>query len=278
MMHAESSLEQVHNLLAPALLQFLLPIIVLLVLRVVKIPPFGPFGGPLGQCVGCLVGVAARMDEDHDLVSLSDLLQHQVVGNLVQLDRHPHRILLQETDEGGVQWNGPVGGVEAEQVLVLDPQEARDVGVVRQRRGQANEAHGLAGGLLEAEAARHDRLDDGSSVVVEQVNFIDDDELDQLLEGVVSGSASTSRRVSRHDIPFLGHCHDDVNLLQLLLRQGHVSRQLCHDDSQWPKSLLELLRDLADQGLHWGHVDHFEVSPNTTRSIHVLTDESEDGQ
>mmetsp|Transcript_55929 Transcript_55929/g.162111 ORF Transcript_55929/g.162111 Transcript_55929/m.162111 type:complete len:267 (+) Transcript_55929:996-1796(+) len=165
--HAEAPMEQVRDLLVPRLLELFLPVAVLRVLPGVERALLVPLLRDLHQCRRRLECVASRMHENHDLVALSHLLDNHVVGDLVQLRHEFHGVCLRHADEGGVERDRAVGGIEVEQVLAVHAHEVGDVPVVRQCGRESNEAHRLTGGLLVFETSRHHRLDDRASVVVQ---------------------------------------------------------------------------------------------------------------
>lgn len=76
-------------------------------------------------------------------------------------------------------------------------------------------------------------LQNRASVIVEQVDFINDQEPDQLRVDAITA-------LPRDDIPLLWGGHNDLGLLNLRLRQVHVACQLTYLDAIALQALAEV--------------------------------------
>mmetsp|Transcript_123195 Transcript_123195/g.359705 ORF Transcript_123195/g.359705 Transcript_123195/m.359705 type:complete len:277 (-) Transcript_123195:1269-2099(-) len=275
MVNPKAMLEELANLSVPGLLHYLQVMSVLRMCTQVKGTMIIAILGYLHQRRSCVVGVPTGVHKNHALMAGSYLLNDDVVADLGILGHALHLICLRHPDEGRIQRNRPVGGVEVEQVLALHAHEARDVCVVRKRRREPHKPDRLPARLLVPQGPGHDGLYHRAPVLVQEVDLVDDDQLHQLLDAVIRGAAPRCA-VARHDVPLLGHRDDDVHLLDLPLRELHVARELRDHDAQWAQALLELLGDLAHERLHGGHVDDLEVAAHAARGVHVLPDEPQD--
>lgn len=72
-----------------------------------------------------------------------------------------------------------------------------------------------------AHGSRDEGLEHGAAPVVEQVNFIDNEQTHELGVGALAALA-------RDDVPLLGGGHDDLRRVDLALGQVYVARQLAH--------------------------------------------------
>eukprot|EP00754_Rhynchopus_humris_P049346 Rhum_TRINITY_DN8342_c0_g1::Rhum_TRINITY_DN8342_c0_g1_i1::g.27448::m.27448 len=157
-----------------------------------------------------------------------------------------------DADEALQQGHRTVGGVEHEQPGdAVAAEEVADVPVVRQRRGQADESDGALRQLLLAEHARYQHLDDRTSVLVQQVDLVEDDKVRLRHEGL--------RLLPRQHVPLLRRRDDQVRLRHLLLRHLLVSGALADHHVVRRKRLREALHHLLREGLHRRHVHHLEL-------------------
>ena len=127
-----------------------------------------------------LGGFFTTVHKDQHLL-LASLLHHLLVTNLIHqrhalkggLLRHSHKLLLQT--------NRSKTAVEVEQSLLrIHSQECGDIGIVRQGCGKSNQSHHFLRGLNLAKCTSNQGLQNRSSLVVQKVNFVDDDQTDEL--------------------------------------------------------------------------------------------------
>ena len=250
--------------------------------------------------------VLARMNEDHDLVTrfeeLGDLCRRQhcregrgreaylvergVVERGAGLDASGFAL---DADKVLFEWDWTEGGVKVEEALVaVDsalgrqfgfevrteqdlPKEVGDVDVVWQRGGETDNADEALRRLDLSQGASDDAFDDGSSVLVQKMHLVDDEELDFLLTRCISHtspspkkrerthirhlSISRSCSLARHDVPLLRRRHNHASLIHLLLRHLHISRQLSHLDPRPREPFREFERNLGGEGFEWRDVD-----------------------
>lgn len=156
------------------------------------------------------------------------------------------------------------------------PEEICHVNVIRQRRRQAHDPDETLRGFDLAERPRNDRLDDRSTVFVQQVHLVDDQELDFLWAhayvsnmGVGTETACSASHLcdlaiaaagssSRHDVPLLGRRHDNRRLVHFLLRELHVSSQFADLDARPREPFGEFERDFGGESLEGRDVDNLE--------------------
>jgi hypothetical protein len=139
----------------------------------------------------------ARVDEHQRLVLarlVEDLLVTDFVGDLVPLNR----FLLRDTDEM-VKVEKPL--------LLINPKEGCNVLVIGQCSRKAKEADVLGLLFRPPDSPSDDTLQNRSSLVVEKMYFINDDEAHEV------GIRSVDH-FPRDDIPFLRRGHDDLSSLR----------------------------------------------------------------
>ena len=61
-------------------------------------------------------------------------------------------------------------------------------------------------------------------------------------------------------VPLLRRRHNDVRLFDLFTVEMAVARQFPNLNAVGPKPILEVANDLGYQRLHWGDVDHLELT------------------
>mmetsp|Transcript_2951 Transcript_2951/g.5741 ORF Transcript_2951/g.5741 Transcript_2951/m.5741 type:complete len:296 (-) Transcript_2951:1272-2159(-) len=277
-MHSKAQLEEVSHLPISRLLHLLIPsCIVRMHSFLCEITLLVPLLRDLLQGYGRFVGVTTRMHKDHALVASSHLIEDRIVADFIEFVHQLKLILLSQSHETHLQRYRSVRRIKIEKILILHSQEVCHILIVRQCCRQGNDSDGLAADLLISQRSGNDCLNHSSTILIQEMHFVYDDELHQLLK-VVLIVPSRRARVSRHDVPLFRHSHNDVHLLQLLLREAHVASELRNHDAQWAQALRKLFDDFAHQGLHGCHVDNFEITANSTCRIHVLTDKSQNAE
>ncbi|KJR89206.1 uncharacterized protein SPSK_05806 [Sporothrix schenckii 1099-18] len=219
--------------------------------------------------------VLARVHKDEHLVAvLADVLEDLGVGDVVHRLELLDGLAVGDADKLLAQRAGAVGAVEVEQArLGVDAQEAGDVAVVGQRGRQADEAHGLARLLRLAQRAADNALENRATVVVQQVNLVNDNQAHEVGIRQVGGFA-------RDDIPLLGRRHNDLGLGDLLLGELAVASQLADADAKGLEPLAKVADLLLDEGLERRNVDNLErVEVDLARlRVAVVVDGAQDGQ
>ena len=181
---------------------------------------------------GSLPRLLPAVTEDQDLVLagvLHGLVVHDVVHHRVPL----HRLLLRDPDKLLLQRHGTEAVVKVEQPgLGVDPQEHSHVLVVGQSGGEPHQPDLLLGGLDVPDAPGHQGLQHWASLVMEQVDLVEDDQPDQLSVGPLAS-------LPRDDVPLLRGADNHLGLVDLLLAQLAVSCQLGHCQPVFLKTLAE---------------------------------------
>mmetsp|Transcript_9219 Transcript_9219/g.31869 ORF Transcript_9219/g.31869 Transcript_9219/m.31869 type:complete len:371 (+) Transcript_9219:5572-6684(+) len=153
--------------------------------------------GLLSEVLCGLHGLLPAVDEDQDLV-LSSIILHLVIAQLIHQLQALQRLLQCDAQEVLLQRAGPEGVVKDEETLVkVHAEEHGHVLVVRQGGAQAHQPSHLVRGLHLLDGPGHDGFQHGTPVIVQEVDLIDDHQLHQLGEGLVS-------RLARHNVPLLG--------------------------------------------------------------------------
>ena len=168
-------------------------------------------------------------------------------ANVLLLERHRTEAVVKEEET--------FAGVHTE--------ECSDVLVVGECGTQTNETDLVLGCLHLTQCAHDDGLEDRSTILVQQVDLVHDDETDEGLEAAL--------RLARDNIPLLRRAHDDLtgsvgrmdahetqlnlSVVDLLLAQLLVSSQLSHLDAVVCKALAEVSNHLLHERLHGGDVD-----------------------
>ena len=165
-----------------------------------------------------LDSLLSRVDEHHHLMAPLKTVNRLLETNFVHLLVALHEIPRGHPDEGLVQRDGPVGAVEEEKARFgVDSQKTGDIFVVREGGGQADDAdHALRCFDLPLRA-RHQGLYHGTSLVIQKVHLVDDEQADQCRRAHVPPLA-------RDDVPLFRRRDNHLGLLELLLRQLHVPR------------------------------------------------------
>lgn len=122
------------------------------------------------------------MDEDHDLLVEFDVLFAHAVGDvvedvgfvlsLVELAEALHVVLLLDSDEVLDERHGTVGVAEIVDIMRGGADELGDVFEVGQRGGQGYYSDALLESLYAAQGSGHKTLENGSSLVVQKMDFV----------------------------------------------------------------------------------------------------------
>ena len=98
---------------------------------------------------------------------------------------------------------------------------------------------------------RDNRFENGTSLVVKEMDLVDDDEGDEVRVGSIGRFASD-------DIPFLRSSDDDLSSSDLLLRELSISGKFVNDDAIRFESFREVTDHLLDERLHGSDVNNLE--------------------
>mmetsp|Transcript_8053 Transcript_8053/g.30236 ORF Transcript_8053/g.30236 Transcript_8053/m.30236 type:complete len:1031 (+) Transcript_8053:3808-6900(+) len=207
--------------------------------------------GHLLQGPSGLDGVRAGVHEDEHLV-LPRLGHHLLEANLVHELEALQRLLLGDADVLLLQRNGTEAVVEEEQAgALVRTEEGGDVPVVWKRGRQPDDPHTLLGELRLPQGSRDQRFQHGATIVVQQVDLVDDDQPNELRVGAVSA-------LSRDDVPLLRRRHDDLRICNLGLRQALVSAELLDLDAVVLQALPKVHHHFLNKRLHGSNVDDLE--------------------
>ena len=112
-----------------------------------------------------------------------------------------------------------------EEALVgIDTQEASDVSVVGQGGTETDDTDVIASLLIATQGSAHNALNNRTTLIVKQMDFIDTDQLDEVDVAGVGGLAGD-------DVVLLGGCDDDLGLGNLLFCQLTITSKLSNLDS-----------------------------------------------
>ena len=148
------------------------------------------------------------------------MIEHLFVAHFVHdLMSFDGRFLC-DADELLSESAGSVGSVEVEQTLGrIYSEEGGYVLVVGQRRRQANKTDGITDLLRSTDRTSDYTLQNRTAFIVEKVDFVDDDESDEV-------GVTHIRALASDDIPFFRGSDDDLCFRNLLFRHLRVSGQL----------------------------------------------------
>ena len=120
------------------------------------------------------------MVEDDDLLAhfedADDLVEDDFVHDVVSPLRIAH---LLHSVKGALQRRRPVARVEAERALLICLDELSHIQVVGQSGGETDQPDRLLVLETSREGARDEALEDETTIVVQQMNLIDDHAVDQ---------------------------------------------------------------------------------------------------
>ncbi|KAI6760260.1 hypothetical protein HG531_013461 [Fusarium graminearum] len=159
------------------------------------------------------------------------MLNDLVVADIIHGLQLPDSFTVGDTNELLSQRTRSVGSVEMEEALLcVNSQEACDIFVVGEGGRQTENSDGFASLLGLTNSSADNALQYRTTVVVQQMDFIDDDKAHKIGIGQVVG-------LSGNNIPLLGCSDNDLSLGDLLLGELAITRQLCNPDAVWLKSL-----------------------------------------
>src|SRR5690349_16667269 len=117
---------------------------------------------------------------------LKDLCVAHIVHGLQLLDS----LLIGNTNELLLQRARSVRAIEVEEALVgIDTKEASDISVIRQGGAETDDPDVVAGLLIAAQGSAHDTLNNRTTLIVKQMDFIDTDQLDEVDIAGIGGLA-----------------------------------------------------------------------------------------
>jgi hypothetical protein len=207
--------------------------------------------GGVAEELGRLGRLLARVDKDDDLV-LAGVFEDFFVTDLVRDLEALDRLLLGDADELLLERARAVRRVKVEETLFdVDLEEPGHVLVVGQGRRETDEADIVVRLLHAADRPCHDRLEDRTTLVVQQVDLVDDDQRDEVRVTRVG-------RFARDDVPLFRRRDNDLGLGDLLLRQLAVAREFIDGDAERLQALVEVADHLLHEGLHRRDVDNLE--------------------
>jgi hypothetical protein len=137
------------------------------------------------------------MHKDEGL-RLAGLVENLFVADLVDGLQPLDGLLLGDTNELLLETDGTVRGVKVEETLLdVDTKEGGDILVVGKGSRETDDTDTVVRLIHLANGTRENRLEHGSTVVVEQVDLVNDDEADEVGVARVGGLAGD-------DVPLLG--------------------------------------------------------------------------
>src|SRR5262249_52335209 len=149
-------------------------------------------------------------------------------------------------------WTKGIVKVEHARVRV-DAEKDGHVDIVGQGGGKANNADHLLAGLDLSQRAGNNALQYRASVVIQQVDLVDDQQLD------LANKVDVARALSRQNIPLFGRRHQQLRLAHFAARQLHVAGALSRTYPKTSQPPRKLASDLCSQCLHRGNVDDLKV-------------------
>lgn len=138
------------------------------------------------------------------------------------------------------QRSRPVARVKVESSLTISSNESRDVLIVGESSRESYNSNRLLGLCAGHHRPGNETFEDETSLVVEQMDFIDDYHIDDIHHSIC---------LSSHDIPLLRSRDDDVCLLDLLLAHIDITGEFSHLDVEIAQGALELVNDFRRQSL-----------------------------
>lgn len=163
------------------------------------------------------------MGKDDDLLSHADdpeeVLKNDIVHHLVSSLHISH---LLDAVESALEGRWSVRGVEGESTSFVSLDEVSDIVIVRQGGGETAQSDRLLHLQTSGDSPRDETLQNKTTSVVEEMDFINDQAGDEVHDAV---------SLTCNNIPFLRGGYEDVSLSDLLLGQAHVSCELSHLNS-----------------------------------------------
>ncbi|GIX62067.1 LuxR family maltose regulon positive regulatory protein [Babesia caballi] len=187
---------------------------------------------------------------EHEDLVLASILHHALVHDLVHGVVPLDGLFLLDADVPLLQSHRTVVVAEVKEAPIrVHPQELRDVRVVGHGRAQPDQPRPRFALPVVVQGPRDDRLEHGATLVVQQVNFINDDQLDSVLHTAPP----------RDHVPLLRRYDQQLRLHQLVPRQAHVAGELADVEAVGREALRERLRLLHHKRLHGRHVHDLEI-------------------
>lgn len=137
-------------------------------------------------------------------------------------------MLLCEALEENLDGNRAHTRLEVVEAELVDTKPVGNILRVRQSGREAYKAHIVASLLRDVPHPAHNDLDDGASLLAQQMDLVDDHQGD-------SRDVATVLPVPADAIPLLGRRDEDVSLLEGLQVGGHVSSKLEDRLLQWAR-------------------------------------------
>ena len=195
------------------------------------------------------------------------LLAHAEDAYQVAIDDVVHYIvssisitLFSDTVEGALEWGRSEASVKCECATLRGPYELCHVVVIRKRSRETNQSDRLL--LLESsgQRPRDQALQHETSLVVEQVDFIDNHAVHK---------AHHSICLSRHYIPLLWSGDNDMGFRDFLLGDAHITSEFFDADIEIGEGSSELAHDLSCQSFEWCYVYYPELFLLHAESLRV---------
>jgi hypothetical protein len=96
-----------------------------------------------------------------------------------------------------------------------------------------------------------DGFEDGTTLVVEEMNLVDDDKADEV-------GVTRIRRLASDNVPLLRSSNDNLSLGDLLLRELTITGEFVNDDVERLETGREVADHFLDEGFHRSDVDDLE--------------------
>mmetsp|Transcript_43794 Transcript_43794/g.78592 ORF Transcript_43794/g.78592 Transcript_43794/m.78592 type:complete len:219 (-) Transcript_43794:236-892(-) len=177
-----------------------------------------PLHGQIPQRLGGLARLCAGMREDEHLIPALALPHRLLVADFVLELESSKSVAFGDSQILHLERHGTVRVIEEEHAFFgIDAQKGGDVGVVGQCGGEAHESDGLRGRFHLSDNACDNALQHGATIVVQQVNLVDNHQLHQL-------GVRPSLSLARDNVPFFGGRHDHLRFRDLLPRQAGIAR------------------------------------------------------
>ena len=176
--------------------------------------------------------------------------------------------------EATLQRCWPVARIEIECAFLICSDELGDIIVVRQCGREADNSDWLLIFQPSGDSSSYQALQDKSSTIVEQMNFIDDQTIDSVHHTI---------SFSCHHIPLFWRGNDDMGLSNFRLADAHISSQLTDFQFQISQSCFEFCNDLSSQCFQWCNIHDlkwfgWEIPWTSAVRVYMLTDLSQNSE
>ena len=120
----------------------------------------------------------------------------------------------------------------------------------------------------------HNRFQDGTSGIVKKMNLINDEKTNEL-------SIRSISTLSRHNVPFLGCCDNDLSLRNLSLGELHVTRKFLHRNTVHTQTFSEIHDTFLHESFHGCDVHNLEfalIDRDTVILVQISSDRFQHGK